>query len=440
MSARSSSITKAYQWPENFYTEISDMAHISFLMYMFAYLSESSRLAKEEGVEFEGFEVDNLGLSARKTNTATTTSSLERSFTPGEIVELIKVNLPYLQEKFPADFTGAKLSTIFKRCNDLEDMNHLRGSDTSSLRQYTLEEFEDKFQAKELVYSVVKDERNKRITLVFRGTENNLGAFRSNWLANIRSSVKMTPVPESIKGDLEFEEIGLHSGFYDFLHGETVDETDDSGRTKYDQIVEDVKALLSKYPGFKLYVTGHSLGAALSTVAAFYLTCDKDIPKPVTCLNFASPRVGNASFLKACQHLEKSCLLRMLRVVNSNDTIAVVPFGSGYAHVGFQLTLDKDKWFSKANKPKLHYPNLKLNWVEWAKIGWRNSLLASLNLSYDHGDYSQRLDLPNAREYLEKLDFISLYQDAETTGFELEVLDPPTQEIADDVSGDVAEE
>jgi hypothetical protein len=69
-----------------------------------------------------------------------------------------------------------------------------------------------------------------------------------------------------------------------YMDGETVDETDDSGHTKYHQIVEDVKALLSKYPGFKLYVTGpgHSLEAALSTVAAFYLTCDKKIPKPVT--------------------------------------------------------------------------------------------------------------------------------------------------------------
>jgi hypothetical protein len=62
-------------------------------------------------------------------------------------------------------------------------------------------------------------------------------------------------------------------------------------------------------------VTGHSLGAALSSLVAFYLACEDDIPKPVTCLNFASPRIGDSGFRDAVRSLEQRKALRMLRVV-----------------------------------------------------------------------------------------------------------------------------
>jgi hypothetical protein len=126
--------------------------------------------------------------------------------------------------------------------------------------------------------------------------------------------------------------------------------------------------------------------------------------------------------------------------VNSKDTVAVVPFGGGYSHAGFQMTVEKNGCYSKASKPTLHYPNLKMSRVDWAKIAWKNSLPASLNLGYDHVDYSERLDLPRAREYLESLHFNSLYEDAERIGFELKALGPSSQEMAGDVVVDFAEE
>jgi hypothetical protein len=39
-------------------------------------------------------------------------------------------------------------------------------------RPLALVEYDDKHQQHELVYAVAKDDINKRITLVFRGTEN----------------------------------------------------------------------------------------------------------------------------------------------------------------------------------------------------------------------------------------------------------------------------
>ena len=45
----------------------------------------------------------------------------------------------------------------------------------------------------------------------------------------------------------------------DYIFGTTATETDAPEKRKYDEILEDVKPLLSANPGYKLYVTGHSL-------------------------------------------------------------------------------------------------------------------------------------------------------------------------------------
>lgn len=63
------------------------------------------------------------------------------------------------------------------------------------------------------------------------------------------------------------------------------------------------------------YVTGHSLGGALSTIVGVFLACDPEIPKPVSVVNFASPRVGGRHFLHAAKWLERKRWLRVLRVV-----------------------------------------------------------------------------------------------------------------------------
>lgn len=55
-----------------------------------------------------------------------------------------------------------------------------------------------------------------------------------------------------------------------------------------------VKLLTIKYPTAKLYITGHSMGAAIATLAAIHLQQDG---MPVESLyTFGCPRVGNQAF------------------------------------------------------------------------------------------------------------------------------------------------
>jgi predicted lipase len=74
--------------------------------------------------------------------------------------------------------------------------------------------------------------------------------------------------------------------------------------SKFDQILKNLYELLMKHPDYKIYVTGHSLGGALSHLLAFKLAALEDSrinQQPITCLTIASPRVGNLDFRRAFQ-------------------------------------------------------------------------------------------------------------------------------------------
>jgi triacylglycerol lipase len=100
-----------------------------------------------------------------------------------------------------------------------------------------------------------------------------------------------------------------------------------------------------------LWITGHSLGAALATLAAAKLRLEKSTPVDGL-YTFGSPRVGNEEF---CQKLEQDLGERIFRFVNNNDVVPRVPFRlMNYRHVGtFKYFNPKGRLDEKAREDKL---------------------------------------------------------------------------------------
>lgn len=89
-------------------------------------------------------------------------------------------------------------------------------------------------------------------------------------------------------------------------------------------LMEEGLARVSELP---LYVTGHSSGGALATIATQQLESALG-DRIAACYTFGSPRVGNADF----ERLIKSAVYR---VVNASDVVTLLPFLSmGYIHIG----------------------------------------------------------------------------------------------------------
>ena len=83
-----------------------------------------------------------------------------------------------------------------------------------------------------------------------------------------------------------------------------------------------ISKVLADNPG-NLYVTGHSLGAAMATIAASRMQ-----DRVTALITFGSPRVGNAEFVK-------SLTVDHYRVQNNCDDVTKVPFMlMGFAHHG----------------------------------------------------------------------------------------------------------
>ncbi len=147
------------------------------------------------------------------------------------------------------------------------------------------------------------------IVVSFRGTTN-----INDWLTN-SDTILVSPKPGLPK---------VHSGFLRALC----------------IVWDNLLAILEKVQKTQtLWLTGHSLGGALATVAAarFALELDKPLAGVYT---FGQPRVGDREFARDLNAILKS---RFFRFVNNSDLVTRVPSRvRGYSHVGSLRFFDDD--------------------------------------------------------------------------------------------------
>jgi hypothetical protein len=103
----------------------------------------------------------------------------------------------------------------------------------------------------------------------------------------------------------------------------------DGFRAAYDSVAKDIQRSVLKLKGMPLYITGHSLGAALATVATQMLEHNLTIREMIAaCYTFGSPRVGD-------KHYDIEFKSPIYRVVNTTDIVTIIPLlAMGYIHIG----------------------------------------------------------------------------------------------------------
>lgn len=95
-------------------------------------------------------------------------------------------------------------------------------------------------------------------------------------------------------------------------------------RGEIDKLWPAIEKWVAEHAGRQIFVTGHSLGAAMATLATSRL------PKSTICYNFGSPRVGSPKF---CREFDEDYELH--RFVNNNDAVCRVPlYIMQFRHVG----------------------------------------------------------------------------------------------------------
>ncbi len=101
----------------------------------------------------------------------------------------------------------------------------------------------------------------------------------------------------------------------------------------FDKASQAIYADLKKYlkPGYKTYVTGHSLGGAIAALLTIYII--EDGGKIERVVTFGQPKFTTAAGVKRLDFLP------ITRVVDENDMVPMLPPEGAYEHVGQELIL-----------------------------------------------------------------------------------------------------
>jgi len=158
------------------------------------------------------------------------------------------------------------------------------------------------------------DNNYEKIIVCFRGSSN-----LQNWLDNIQIG---HVYPYS-----SYVDVGVDKGFYKALNYVSA--------TIYDFL----HTQLEIYPTYNILITGHSLGGALSSLAAFESVYLQNIkPQKIELITYGSPRVGNNEFKHYMEVIGLSW-----RTTHYYDIVPHVPEEFlDYIHISQEIWYNKD--------------------------------------------------------------------------------------------------
>ncbi|XP_047309511.1 phospholipase A1-II 1-like [Impatiens glandulifera] len=211
------------------------------------------------------------------------------------------------------------------------------------------------------------DHERRDIVVSWRGSHDAL-----EWMDDLEFWLKPAPLifDKNIDHD---EKPEVHSGFYS-IYTLCNNKSNFCKRSAREQVLDEITRLMNKYEDeeISVTVTGHSLGAALTTLSAVDIAQNiSNRPNTlVTAFAFASPRVGNSTFAATATALPN---LRILRIENRPDLVPdLPPCFVGFTDVGQELLFDTSKsCHMKYNLLQTHNLEVYLHGIEGTQ-GLRN--------------------------------------------------------------------
>lgn len=147
------------------------------------------------------------------------------------------------------------------------------------------------------------DENPGMFVLVLRGT-----LTPGEWRENMEYGLSPTPFL-GFNGTDFYKDVMIHTGFLQTYN------------TMREAILNEIKKVSGNSP-VRLFITGHSAGAAISAIVAADLEANVSNVERMLVYVFACPRPGNFSFSKYIASREK---MSMYRISNTSDLITQIP-------------------------------------------------------------------------------------------------------------------
>ncbi|EGR27815.1 lipase family protein, putative [Ichthyophthirius multifiliis] len=110
------------------------------------------------------------------------------------------------------------------------------------------------------------------------------------------------------------------------------------------QLIENFIFLKQKYPNSKIFITGHSLGGAMSNLAVpiiYRLNQNKPIDY---FYNFGSPRVGDENYVEWFERIQQQYIINRARITHNADPVPHLPpnwYPFKFKHIGNEDTFEE---------------------------------------------------------------------------------------------------
>jgi len=333
----------------------------------------------------------------------------------GKLYEIIKKpQNQCLAEEF---YSFPKTIDDYKKLIEKNNINFDSGDFGDSLKLYqkeaTIVDFQNDGLGRRCSYEITRNPIKNRLVVIFRGTCTPMDVFKDARFTTDTLDVKEIAkhISPTVQNMLLDKKITLHKGFREYMFKDVPLHP----FSAFDMIENKLATLMEmkENKGYEIYITGHSLGGALATLAGFALAMSDNFKQPIKLITFASPQPGRGDLADAIEELGDMGRIYHCRVTNNNDYVPQIgvlsniyrywqlmtfrkPIESieGYRHSGVHLNLFEKK------KPTFtqsisHTKSTGANGMKFSKKIWN-----VVNYHKLHPGYSNRFCKDDVLELL----------------------------------------